>query len=71
MAKGLAIWGKLELVTVDCRLVCLETATFSLKILDFEMSTSRADQDGSHSVALKKLVRKIRHQGSLATANNH
>jgi hypothetical protein len=71
MPESLAIWGKLELARVDLGLVCLGLAAFSLKIFDFEMSTSRADQDGSHSVALKKLVRKIRHQGSLATANNH
>ena len=55
MAESLAIWGKLELVRVDSGLVCLSLAAFSLKIFDFEMSTSRADQDGSHSVALTGL----------------
>ena len=43
------------LVSGDFGLVCLALAAFSLKIFDFEMSTSRADQDGSHSVALTGL----------------
>ena len=42
----------------------LLVAAFSLKIYDFEMSTSRADQDVFHSVALTGLWEKSGTRGS-------